>query len=66
MYKPIMKIQINEYNTEAFEFAKVYLKYYEPEWFGTPGHMLVSPEFWKTLNDGVLDFMRTSIRVVSK
>lgn len=50
-----MKIQINKYNETTFEFAKAYLKYWASEWLPVPPHRLVSPEFWKTLNDGQLD-----------
>lgn len=50
-----MKIRINEYSSKAFEFSRAYLKYWAPEWTTTPMHRLVSPAFWKTLNDGDLD-----------
>jgi hypothetical protein len=50
-----MKIKIDEYNAKAFEFTRAYLKYWEPNWLGIPPHRLVSPAFWKTLNDGDLD-----------
>ena len=55
-----MKIQINNYKPEVFEFVKLYLQYWENKWMGIPEHWfvehgLVSDEFLKNLNHGDLD-----------
>ena len=50
-----MIIQINEYDPVAFKFAKAYLKAEYDQWRYTPPHRLVSDEFYKELNDGMLD-----------
>jgi hypothetical protein len=50
-----MKIQINKYDSEVYNFVKAYLKFFEEEWLYTPQHRLASSEFLKNLNDGVFD-----------
>ena len=58
-----MKIQINKYDTEVYNFAKVYLKEYEDEWLYTPPHRLASSEFLRKLEDGDFDTIEYDIKI---
>ena len=58
-----MKIQINKYDTEVYNFVKVYLKEYEDDWLYTPPHRLASSEFLKKLEDGDFDTIEYDIKI---